>query len=365
MKNEKLILKGSPEYFDLEAKLNGQAAAGVDDLIYVTVNIPTSCPHCCPICALGSGGGVNLACLGKPVLSSAERNEQIKKAVESGARALVIIGDGEPLWQPADGRPGFNELVRPVLEQAHSLNMTTIMFTTLNFLSSEQAIFLRNHGVTVFISLHSLDPKVYRCSTGNGNLAKVLENLKFLKSVYGKNEVIGGKEVTRLGFNYTVTLLNESGIKEAKDFTHTQGALFVSNTVMAEGRASQEQVWIERVGSEVDFARLAALTKEYSDTGGQSSILNGKCSYGYRGIAFDVDGQMMLCGYKAGPDGLMPNIKNMTARSLRDFHRMVIQSCWNRCETESGSCVHCIPRAETSAQALLERFVAELMKETT
>ncbi len=355
-------LRGSLDYLELVASLKGEIAPDEEGLTFFTVNIPTSCPHCCAICALGSGGGINWACLGKPVLSPEERNEQIVKAHEAGAQTIVIIGDGEPLWQPPDGRPGFCELVRPVLEQAHSLGMGTIMFTTLNFLSQEQAEFLRDHGVSIFISLHSLDPEIYRRSTGNGDIFRVIENLRLLRAVYGPNEVIGNREITRIGVNFTVTLLNESGVEVAKAFAHSNGLLFISNCVMPEGKVARERVWLERVGNAIDQARLDTLVKTYSDTGGQSSLRTGKCSYGYRGVAMDTDGLMMLCGYKSGPTGLMPNIKAMTVEDLRHFHRLIIQASWRHCREADGSCIRCITRATAGTQANLMKAVRSRLK---
>ena len=173
---------------------------------------------------------------------------------------------------------------------------------------------------------------------------------------------MGDREITRIGANFTVTLINESGIEAAKAFCHDHGLLFISNCVMPEGRAAKERVWLERVGEVADQARLDALARENSDTGGQSSLRTGKCSYGYRGVAIDVDGLLMLCGYKSGPTGLMPNIKSMTVEGLRQFHRLIIQASWRKCQEADGSCMRCITRATAGTQTNLKQAVRSQLK---
>lgn len=352
-----VILKNSPQYISLAATVAGTAVPTNEALLYGTVNIPTRCPFHCPHCALNSGCPNAPV---RPVLTPIERSETIAKMAEAGIKSLVIIGEGEPLWQPADGTPGFEELVRPVLERANSLGMGTIMFTTLGHLTREQAEILRDNNVSVFVSLHSLKDETYRRSTGNGDLAKVLQNIEILRAVYGENEEIDGQEVTRLGINFTITLLNESEVESVRNFAHEHGMQFICNPLMPSGRAANKNVWDKRAGSPADFARMAALATRYSDTGGQSSIKAGRCSYGYRGIAIDVGGRLMICGYKPGPEGCMPNIMDMSANDILRFHRLTIQGCWDRSQTGEGC--HCITRASAGYQARLEQAVRDQLK---
>lgn len=345
-----MILKGSPDYLDM-------VACGHEGISYVTVNIPTHCPRRCPQCALSTWCSEGE----EVVLLPEERNEAIVKAAEAGAQVLVIIGNGEPLWQPADGRPGFEELVRPVIERASLLGMGTIIFTTLSVsISREQMEILRDNNVSIFVSLHSLDAETYRKATGNGDLCTVLANIERLRAVFGSNEELNGREVTRLGVNTTVTRLNQGELAKIKEFVHTHGMQFICNPLMPTGLAGNDRVWEMLVGSEANYVEQARLATEYSDTHGQSSIRDGRCSYGYRGIAVDVDGTMMLCGYAHGPDGAMPNVKDMSVDELVEFHRQ-IKSCWKRCETEG--CMHCITRADTKSQ--LEELVRRELERTS
>jgi len=58
------------------------------------------------------------------------------------------------------------------------------MFTTALGINKEQAEFYRDHDVTIFVSLDSLDPDTYKRLTGTGDLAKTLENIQLLRDIY-------------------------------------------------------------------------------------------------------------------------------------------------------------------------------------
>lgn len=340
-----MMLQGSPDYLDT-------LACGDENFLYLTINIPTACPRRCPQCALSTWCETKT---NDSSLTVTERNDAVVKAAEAGAKFVVIIGNGEPLWQPADGRPGFKELVYPVITKAQTLGMGTIMFSTLSVnISLKQMEVLRDNNVSVFVSLHSLDVDKYRKATGNGDLSVVLANIELLRAVYGENEEIGGREVTRLAVNTTVTCLNQGEIGTIKEFAHAHGMQFICNPLMATGLAENAHVWKMLVGSGTNYAEQARLATKYSDTHGQSSIRDGRCSYGFRGIAVDIDGTMMLCGYAPGPKDVMPNVKDMSMEALTALHRS-IQSCWERCE--SKGCMHCITRSDTKGK--LEKLVQQ------
>lgn len=347
-----MILQGSPDYLYMIAEPEVQSKKQ-DALDYATVNIPTSCPRRCPQCALGDVTDA------PETLTSSQRKGVVAKVSDAGAKFIVIIGNGEPLWQPTVSQ-GFEELVRPVIEKACVEGMGTIMFSTLSTaISDEQATILRDNNVSVIVSLHSLKTETYRQATGNGELCTVLANIEKLRSIYGENETIGDMEITRLGVNMTVTCLNQNQIVDVKQFSHDHGMQFICNPLMCQGLASRPKIWSSLVRSRANYLEQARLAEMHSDTGGQSSIRNGRCSYGFRGVAVDTNGTMMLCGYKSGPSGHMPNITTMTSKDLLRFHRQVIQTSWLQCETTS--CVSCITRADTSTQTKLgERICKNL-----
>ena len=195
------ILKGSPEFFESKEKDEKEDK----NPIYLMMNLETKCSYRCPKCAL-PGYRRNM----KEPLSLEQRKKLIIKAREIGIKELVIVGAGEPTEH-------FDETIKPVIEAAHHEGIGTIMFTTTSHLTREQAEFYRDHDVSIFVSLDSIDSVTYKELTGTGNLEQVLENIQMLKKVFGEtNEQVNGKKVVRLGINVTVVVQNKEQLDAIK-----------------------------------------------------------------------------------------------------------------------------------------------------
>ncbi|MEK7511953.1 MAG: radical SAM protein [Patescibacteria group bacterium] len=273
------ILKGSPEFFESKEKDEKEDK----NPIYLMMNLETKCSYRCPKCAL-PGYRRNM----KEPLSLEQRKKLIIKAREIGIKELVIVGAGEPTEH-------FDETIKPVIEAAHHEGIGTIMFTTTSHLTREQAEFYRDHDVSIFVSLDSIDSVTYKELTGTGNLEQVLENIQMLKKVFGEtNEQVNGKKVVRLGINVTVVVQNKEQLDAIKKIAGDE-MQFIVNFPIKRGKFKSDLVWQRLVGEH--YAELQRLAEEKSDTGGHSSIDEGVCSYFNRGVSVDIDGQMLSCGY--------------------------------------------------------------------
>ncbi len=283
-----------------------------DRPLYLMMNLETGCPLRCLKCAQpGQGRQV-----GTP-LTLAKRERIIEVAAQCGVKALVIIGAGEPSTPQ-----NFSAFVRPVIETAHRHSLLTVMFTTALGINREQAIFYRDHGVTIVVSLDSLLPETYRKLTGNGNLAHTLQNIAVLREVYHNTaREEGGVRTVRLGINCTIQRPNVGELEQIREFSNSD-MLFVANAPMPAGRFAVYANWDETVG-DANLDRFNKLAREMSDTGGHSSIAEGACSYFNRGITVDVDGQFLSCGYAAASAEFLGNIEEPTLEAMMDhYHRV-------------------------------------------
>lgn len=316
------VLKGMPE--DLEMR-EGEEQPEVDKHPqYLMMNLETGCPLSCKKCAQP---GRNRE-MGRP-LSLAERENVLGMAAGIGVKELVIIGAGEPT-----SPKNFKGIVRPVIEATHKKGLGTIMFTTAFGLDKEQAEFYRDHDVTVFVSLDSLDPDIYRKLTGTGNLAKILQNIQTLREVYKDTQetLPDGRKLLRLAINVTIQKDNVGELDKIKEFAGGD-MQFIANAPMPEGKLRFYRSWEDLVGDgnlEI-FKRLAA---EKSETGSHSSVAEGTCSYFNRGISVDSDGQFLACGYASDSAHHLGNVREgITPQSLvkhyQEMRRKYTEWCKN------------------------------------
>lgn len=306
----KKILKGMPEFIAMrEGKKHLE---NNQQPLYLMMNLETSCPLRCKKCALP---GRNRK-MGKP-LSLDERKSVLDVAASINIKELVIIGAGEP-----SAFNNFVSLTRPVIQSAFQKGFGTIMFTTSLGINEEQAVFYRDHDVTVFISLDSLNQETYRKLTGTGNLAKTLENIRVLRAVYEDTPELlpGGRKLIRLAINVTIQKDNVDELDQIKKFAGSD-MLFIANAPMPEGKLRIYRSWIELVGDGnlESFKRLAA---EKSETGSHSSVAEGICSYFNRGISIDSDGQFLACGYASESAHCLGNARDgVTSLSLVSYYQ--------------------------------------------
>lgn len=287
------VLLGSPEYHQLTSPIG-------DGPLFLTMNLNTRCSLCCIKCALSRLERE----VGEP-LTTNERTQIISNASRSGIRTLVVIGNGEPT-------ENFNTM-KEVILTAHECGMSTILFTTANRMDEAQARFYASHNVSLFLSIDSLGPAMYRWLTGRGDLANVLENIRGLRRIYRETEIerVGTKHITRLGVNTTVSIQNINELETIRDFCG-EDMLFVANPPMRRGRLGSQRAWSLLVETDgVDrYEELSLAAKRFSETGGHSSLTEGVCGYFSRGVSVDTDGEFISCGYARETGGRYGNARD-------------------------------------------------------
>lgn len=321
------ILKGSPAYF----KIIGQWTE--ETPTYCMMNLETGCCYNCPKCALDDKGCERVT---DPALSLNERKRIITLTHQAGAKCLVVIGMGEPT-----DTQNF-KIVRPVIEHANSLGMVTILFTTLYGLTEQQTEFYKKYNVSLYISLDSLSPETYRFLTGNGKLDRIWQNISKLRTLF-LPEVIGGQTIVRLGINTTVVRQNVDELEQIQRFAGSD-IHFVANAPMHRGRLTHNSNWQELIGN--DYNLLADRAHAASETGSHSSAEGGVCSYFLRGIAVDVDGQMLTCGYAAETAVHLPHCSKIQSANDMLAHYRHIQSTYRQFAKSVGRVPSCPLRDE-------------------
>lgn len=299
------VLLGSPEYHKLTSPVG-------DGPLFITINLPTSCSFGCIKCAL--------SCMEREVgepLTTEERTRIIKNASRSGIRTLVVIGNGEPT-------ENFTT-TEETIAAAHGSGMSTILFTTANRMDEAQARFYASHNVSLFISLDSLNPAMYRWLTGRGDLANTLENIRGLRRIYRDTgiEKIGSQQITRLGVNTTVSVQNINELDAIRTFC--EDMLFVANPPMRRGRLGSKRAWsllVTRDGVE-QYEELKQVAERFSETGGHSSLTEGVCGYFSRGVGVDIDGEFISCGYARETGGRYGNAREAKPEDFVKRHAHV------------------------------------------
>lgn len=357
-KSSPFIFAGSPEYFKLldpEFQMTG--------LTYLTINTPTKCGLGCVTCALGSGENTTytpgqLESRAKLVESTPQILERFSRL---GTKQVVVIGEGEPTYEPKEDK-GFQEIVQPLVESANKQGLGTTLFTTLTYWSPEKGRVLHDNNVSIMLSLHSLQPEVYRKKVTRGQPERVYENIESLTDLFRDDvrDTGGNRKFTRLGVNFTISGFNFGEVNECKQFAHEHGMQFIANTTMPSGRAEEKKTFnydisggqIITTDPEADakVAEMYQLQKqkaiEVSDTHGQSSMIDRFCGFGRNGLAINTDGTMMICGYEPKLAENMPNIFDLMKLSdegIMEFSKMMSDpELWDVLESP------CVTRAEES-----------------
>ncbi len=294
-------LVGMPNYYAEEW------GVAPDQPLYLMLNLATGCSLRCPKCALPGRMRKSIG----PVLGQAERERMMLLAAQAGFKALVIIGAGEPT-------ENFS-LLREVVGKASEIGLDTVLFSTAARLDQEQAEFYATHKTTFIVSLDSLVPSKYRQLTGNGNLGQVINNINLLRLHYLMQEQ--GRAL-RLAINTTVVKQNVDELETIKRFTSDM--LFVANAPIRRGKFAPEKVWREYVGDDKDYEELTRLAAQVSETGSHSSTFRGVCGYFSRGIAIDVDGAVLSCGYASETAGSLGHATDLREpKDLLELNRRV------------------------------------------
>ena len=303
------IFVGSPEYFKIkygpEFKMTG--------MTYLTINTATECELGCVDCALNTTKHKERP--DEEVAKIKEIQKRIPdilaKFSRLGTKQVVVFGEGEPTLEHKES--GYKEMIEPLIQAANANGLGTTLFSTLTYLTNAQLQQFHYNNVSLMFSLHSLKPENYKKIVKRGQPETVYKNAEEVSRRYGPpvDSGKGGQKLSRLGVNFTLNRFNVAEVDAAKDWAHQHGMQFIANVKMPKGRADKGKNFENITGSDEDYQHQKKEALRVSDTGGQSSLVEGFCGFGRNGLAFNTNGTMMICAYEPALSKIMPNILDL------------------------------------------------------
>lgn len=298
------VLNGFPPSFFNKLSL--------DQPIFFGIHLKPACNFRCRKCFIGRQDKLKSK---KETLSLIEIFTIIEKAKENGFRVLGITGAGEPL---------IDNRIFQIIEKAHSLGMTIHIPTNLSLLNRPTAEFMRDHNVTLVLSLDSVEEAdfVKRTGTSKETFKQVLENFKMAQQVFQGTKQI---EVTsrrtverfRLAVHMTVDQDNTEQIGRIREMISSDTFFSVSELAAEAGCAKRE--------------RLKSPDKKFIPTEKHIVVttdpLTGKdvCGFFRFGVDINFDGQILLDAHAIETRKVFPNIRDFSldVKKVFDFMRPI------------------------------------------
>jgi sulfatase maturation enzyme AslB (radical SAM superfamily) len=184
------IFRGSPRYYERVQGLT----FGHTALDFIGINMPGRCNYACTGCLSGMEQNQNGTCQNTTI---EQYLSWIEQARNLGARHIEISGEGEPLI--------YRSILTQVTEYATNLGMHTTIFTNGSLLDIAFLEFIREHDASIAISLSEIDPERYRLFNRNGNLERVLANIRTAQEILGSPREENNYQVYRFVVHAMVT----------------------------------------------------------------------------------------------------------------------------------------------------------------
>lgn len=286
------VLKGTPKHLSGSGQIEG--------FTYLMITLPFKCNYRCLKCFNLLN---NVSIIRGVPITLQDILQKVEDAKESGAKVVVIAGEGEPTLDPN---------IRTIISYIDSFKMIPIVYSNGSTLTPEVATFYFNHNTSLVISVDSISNETYDVLTGTKNLLpKVLRNIETTRKIYSHGiEVKDGLRIVRIAINATVNSCNKHEIRSIKDFCG-EDIYFVCNPLAKYGNAVDN--WDELITSEYDYSSHAEIIKELSESGGPLTLNKvGLCGYSINGIGISPYGDYMTCAYTSMTNGLLG--------SIREFH---------------------------------------------
>ncbi len=210
-------------------------------------------------------------------LTTQDRKAILDDAKRLGASTFVATGAGEPLLDP-----GFTEVV----SHAHSLGMTSVIYTAAQDIDGPMAKFLFENNVSPLVKLESLDAKIHDAITRKeGSFAKAYDAIgKLIDAGYGSVQ----DGLTRIGVAAVYTAMNIDGLASLQEFCESKGILLMVDQLGLVGRAYENRDQL-RVGKE----RIKEA--KYRLGSWESGYVGITCIFASYGIRINQDGFVSYC----------------------------------------------------------------------
>lgn len=301
------LLNGFPLFMELAENWNK------DGLMFLAIHMDPVCNFRCKKCFIGSMKSMD----NKNNLTIKEIETILKSGRDSGARVFGITGAGEPL---------LDKKLLATIELADRLGFITHLATNASLLTKERIEFIRDHNVTLVISLDTSDPKKFSELTGTSQdmFKKVKENIilaqqlfhgtKNIMTIDKDNEKIE-LQVFRLAIHATINMDNFVEISNIKSIIDPEVTLFSVSPTAFIGSAEDNKLNIPK-----EFER--ELSERHIVTVKDPKTGNDICGFFLAGIDINFDGELLLDAHAIESRGLISNIRDFNFDVEKAFEHL-------------------------------------------
>ena len=135
-------------------------------LLTLDLELSLRCNLNCKYCYSEAGNPL------KNELSISDFYRVISEASDLGAKMIVIVGGGEPLYYP---------YLRELIEYIENIGMNSLLFTNLTLIDEKWASFLWDKQIGIVGKINSFHPEIHDFLTGKkGSFKKAYESLEYL-----------------------------------------------------------------------------------------------------------------------------------------------------------------------------------------
>lgn len=278
---------------------------GKTELDYLCVNMPPACNYRCEKCFTWAEKQELENFIGVSKIK-----DILNKGKEMGVKTVGILGEGEPLLFPE---------TKEVIAHAHKLDMIPLIATNGSLLTKEMVDFLYTNGVSIALSLDTLDKKEYKeFCRGVADIDVIKKNLEYARKIFAQDIINkNGYRIYRLAIHMTVTAKNYKNLKTVRKFCGDD-IYFSCEHIAKVGMANENP---ETYGGEKnlkEYKKVIKKTRNIMDPMVMTKTSCGKdtCCFYYYGFAVGYEGKVMLDTHALETKGIVGNIEKDSMESL-------------------------------------------------
>ncbi len=279
----------------------------------LSLDLSSRCNYLCDWC-------FNKDLLGKDssdLLSLVEKKTLLDESIEMGVKTLVIPGTGEPT---------LDSDFYPLIEHAHGLGLTTVIYSNLTGnLDKEKIEYLFSRDVSIGVKLDALHLGYFtrRYHANENMFKKFSENLGLVISTYkGSEESTPQGEVHRIIANMVLTHDNKDDLPDiARLCKNRDMPLFVRPVKPVTWAGNNPELWKQignRTGEHVFDSELVKLSQGYNTLFSPSSTLENHCALYAFGLTIKNNGDIQFCPDHHESRGNYGNIRDVDLMNVME-----------------------------------------------
>ncbi|MCK5449454.1 radical SAM protein [Candidatus Pacearchaeota archaeon] len=300
----KNLLRGY--HYPIEVYSENQRKGGFTQL---SLDLSSKCNYRCDWC-------FNSDILGKDsedLLSLKEKKCLLEQSIKLGAKTLVIPGTGEPT---------LDKDFYPLIEYAHELGLTTVVYSNLTGNLDKNLIKkLFENDVSVGVKFDSNCSEYFekRYHANKKDFHKFFENLQYLSEIYSQS-YNPDREVHRVAFNSVLTHENKESLSDLGSWGKGFWApLFIRPVKPVTWASKNPELW-KRLGNKTggDFPdqELVELAEKHNTLFSPSSTLENHCAIYSFGLTVKNNGDIQICPDHHESRGYFGNVRDVDLKEV-------------------------------------------------